>query len=149
MIVETEALKVLFLVSLLALAYTWMHAPQRTSLLYLAAFILGAGVTSYRQLGLLLIPLAMCLLVTDWRLFRDFAIPGSVFAVAMWLRLIGVLPYISVFRLPAESTTSNRQTASRKGLLQVFSCDHEPSAQRLSTPHGRSSPPAGDLSAQR
>jgi hypothetical protein len=46
-IVDTQALKMLFLAVLFTLAYVWMCRPQRMWLLGLIAFIFRAAVTGH------------------------------------------------------------------------------------------------------
>jgi len=85
-IVEVYALNALFQMGVLLLVYLWMTHPKRDSLLLVAAFFFGLGLTNHQTLLFLGLALAVAVLMKDPVLFRDFAIPailvGGVFVLA-------------------------------------------------------------------
>jgi len=85
-IVEVYSLNALFQMGVLLLIYMWMCRPKNDTLLYLAAFLFGLGLTNHQTLLFLGSALALAVVLKDANLFRDFAVAavllGGVFLVA-------------------------------------------------------------------
>ena len=85
-IVEVYSLNALFQMAILLLIYMWMCRPKQDTLLFLAAFLFGLGLTNHQTLLFLGLALGMAVLLKDSNLFRDFAVAavvlGLVFIVA-------------------------------------------------------------------
>mgnify|MGYP000088415871 CR=1 FL=1 len=72
--------------------YVWLVRPK-DRLLYLTGFVFGLGLTNYQVLLLLAVALALAILLTDLKLFRDFLIAGAPFVVGYLLFKKGLLPF--------------------------------------------------------
>jgi len=83
-IVEVYSLNALFLVWVFLLTYHWMRRPS-DRFLYLTAFVFGLGLTNYQVLLLAALPLVFAVFLRDIKLFRDFAITGTPYMVALAL----------------------------------------------------------------
>ncbi len=83
-IVEVYSLNALFLVWVFLLTYHWMSRPS-DRFLYLTAFVFGLGLTNYQVLLLAALPLVFAVFLRDIKLFRDFAITGTPYMVALAL----------------------------------------------------------------
>ncbi len=85
-IVEVYSLNAFFQMAVLLLIYMWMCRPKNDTLLYLAAFLFGLGLTNHQTLLFLALALVVAVLLKDANLFRDFAIAavlvGVVFVMA-------------------------------------------------------------------
>ncbi len=83
-IVEVYSLNAFFLVWVFLLTYHWMRRPS-DRFLYLTAFVFGLGLTNYQVLLLAALPLVFAVFLHDIKLFRDFAITGAPYMVALAL----------------------------------------------------------------
>ncbi|MDP6490971.1 MAG: DUF2723 domain-containing protein [Kiritimatiellia bacterium] len=83
-IVEVYSLNAFFLVWVFLLTYHWMRRPS-DRFLYLTAFVFGLGLTNYQVLLLAALPLVFAVFLRDIKLFRDFAITGAPYMVALAL----------------------------------------------------------------
>ena len=85
-IVEVYSLNALFQMGVLLLIYMWMCRPKTDTLLFLAAFLFGLGLTNHQTLLFLALALVVAVLLKDANLFRDFALAavlvGIVFVFA-------------------------------------------------------------------
>ncbi len=82
-IVEAYSLNALFQMIVLLLIYMWMCRPKNDTLLYVAAFLFGLGLTNHQTLLFLGLALAVAVAMKDANLFRDFAIAGLLLGVVM------------------------------------------------------------------
>jgi tetratricopeptide (TPR) repeat protein len=85
-IVEVYSLNATFQMGILLLIYMWMCRPKSDTLLFVAAFLFGLGLTNHQTLLFLGLALAVAVVLKDSDLFRDFAIAavflGIVFVFA-------------------------------------------------------------------
>ncbi len=70
----------LIVLMVVIMAWIWKHRPA-DRMLYLMALTFGLGLTNYQVLLLFLVALAVIILIKDVRLFRDFVLAGTPFAV--------------------------------------------------------------------
>jgi len=89
-IVEVYSLNALFQLAVLLLIYMWMCRPKSDTLLFLAAFLFGLGLTNHQTLLFLGLALAVAVLMKDANLFRDFAIAAVLVGVVFLLAAKGV-----------------------------------------------------------
>lgn len=80
-IVEVYSLNALFQMAVLLLIYMWMCRPKSDTLLFLAAFLFGLGLTNHQTLLFLGLALAVAVVLKDADLFRDFAIAAVLLGV--------------------------------------------------------------------
>ncbi|MBQ7251727.1 MAG: DUF2723 domain-containing protein, partial [Kiritimatiellae bacterium] len=93
-IVEVYSLNALFQMGVLLLIYLWMTHPKRDSLLFLAAFFFGLGLTNHQTLLFLGLALAVAVLMKDPDLFRDFAVPAIILGAVFVLAAKGVQLFV-------------------------------------------------------
>ncbi len=89
-IVEVYSLNAFFLVLILLFVYMWSRRPNDKTLFW-ASFLFGLGLTNYQVILLAGLALAICIMLRDFPLFRDFlfaATPYALFFVLMKLPLI-------------------------------------------------------------
>ncbi|MBT3194659.1 MAG: DUF2723 domain-containing protein [Verrucomicrobia bacterium] len=89
-IVEVYSLNAFFLVLILLFIYMWTRRPSN-KLLLLASFLFGLGLTNYQVILLAGLALAICIMLKDFQLFRDFlfaAAPYALFFVLMKIPLV-------------------------------------------------------------
>jgi hypothetical protein len=83
-IVEVYTLNAFFLVLILLFIYMWIRRPNNKTL-FIASFLFGLGLTNYQVILLAGLALAICIMLRNFALFRDFlfaAIPyGAVYAL--------------------------------------------------------------------
>lgn len=80
-IVEVYSLNALFQMAVLLLIYMWMCRPKNDTLLFLAAFLFGLGLTNHQTLLFLGLALAVAVAMKDTNLFRDFAIAAVLVGI--------------------------------------------------------------------
>ncbi|MDR0993474.1 MAG: DUF2723 domain-containing protein [Verrucomicrobiota bacterium] len=89
-IVEVYALNALFQMAVLLLIYMWMCRPKNDTLLYVAAFLFGLGLTNHQTLLFLGLAWALAVLMKDAELFRDFTRAAVVIGIGFILATKGV-----------------------------------------------------------
>ena len=80
-IVEVYSLNAFFQMLVLLLTYMWMCRPKSDTLLFLAAFLFGLGLTNHQTLLFLGLALAVAVVFKDADLFRDFAIAAVLIGI--------------------------------------------------------------------
>ncbi|HAL91836.1 MAG TPA: hypothetical protein DCM68_02270 [Verrucomicrobia bacterium] len=80
-IVEVYSLNAFFQMLILLLIYMWMCRPKNDTLLFLAAFLFGLGLTNHQTLLFLGLALALAVAMKDTNLFRDFAIAAVLVGI--------------------------------------------------------------------
>ncbi len=99
-IVEVYSLNALFQMGVLLLIYMWMCRPKNDTLLFLAAFLFGLGLTNHQTLLFLALALVVAVLLKDANLFRDFAIAAVLVGIVFVISAKGY----SLFASEAEKT---------------------------------------------
>jgi len=92
-IIEVYSLNALFLMLIMTLIYVWTQRPNARTLLW-ASFIFGLGLTNYQVILLAGFALAICIMLRDFALFRDFMLAAAPYALVFMLVKLGVLPEI-------------------------------------------------------
>ncbi len=90
-IVEVYSLNAFFQMAVLLLIYMWMCRPKSDTLLYIAAFLFGLGLTNHQTLLFLGLALAVAVVMKDADLFRDFAIATVLIGTVFILCVKGIL----------------------------------------------------------
>ena len=90
-IVEVYSLNAFFQMAVLLLIYMWMCRPKSDTLLYLAAFLFGLGLTNHQTLLFLGLALALAVVLKEAVLFRDYALAILPIGVAFILAAKGIL----------------------------------------------------------
>ena len=90
-IVEVYSLNALFQMAVLLLIYMWMCRPKSDTLLYVAAFLFGLGLTNHQTLLFLGLALALAVVLKEAVLFRDYALAILPIGVAFILAAKGIL----------------------------------------------------------
>lgn len=90
-IVEVYSLNAFFLVLVLLLVYMWLRRPSRP-ILFWASFLFGLGLTNYQVLLLAGLALAICIMLKDFELFRDFVIAAVPYGVVFALMSLPIMP---------------------------------------------------------
>ncbi len=90
-IVEVYSLNAFFLVLVFLLIYMWIRRPSRP-LLFWASFLFGLGLTNYQVLLLAGLAMAICIMLKDFELFRDFVVAAIPYAVVYALMSIPLVP---------------------------------------------------------
>ena len=88
-IVEVYSLNALFQMIVLLLIYMWMCRPKSDTLLYVAAFLFGLGLTNHQTLLFLGLALALAVVLKDADLFRDFAVAAVLLGIVFILAAKG------------------------------------------------------------
>jgi Flp pilus assembly protein TadD len=83
-IVEVYTLNAFFLVLVMLFTYMWVRRPNNKTL-FLAAFLFGLGLTNYQVILLAGIALAICIMLRDFKLLRDFIIAMIPYALVLVL----------------------------------------------------------------
>ncbi|HRX07356.1 MAG TPA: DUF2723 domain-containing protein, partial [Kiritimatiellia bacterium] len=89
-IVEVYSLNAFFQMAVLLLIYMWMCRPKSDTLLYLAAFLFGLGLTNHQTLLFLGLALGLAVVLKEAVLFRDFALAAMPIGVAFILAARGI-----------------------------------------------------------
>lgn len=100
-IVEVYSLNALFQMAILLLIYMWMCRPKSDTLLYIAAFLFGLGLTNHQTLLFLGLALALAVLLKDAGLFRDFALASILMGIPFVLAAKGVTLFASADQVAA------------------------------------------------
>lgn len=95
-IVEVYSLNAFFQMIVLLLIYMWMCRPKNDTLLFLAAFLFGLGLTNHQTLLFLGLALALAVVLKEASLFRDFALASLLIGIGFVLAAKGV----SLFAAP-------------------------------------------------
>ncbi len=82
-IVEVYSLNAMFQMAVLLLIYMWMCRPKNDTLLFVAAFAFGLGLTNHQTLLFLGLALVVAVLLKDANQFRDFAVAGVLLGVVL------------------------------------------------------------------
>lgn len=75
-IAEVYSLNIMFQSLVLLLLYQWTRQPEKTTPLYVMAFLFGLGCTNHQTLMFMGLALAAAIFFTNLKLFRDFAVAG-------------------------------------------------------------------------
>jgi len=110
-IVEVYSLNAFFLTLILLFIYMWIQRPSDRTLLA-AAFLFGLGLTNYQVILLAGLALAICIMLRDFELFRDFvfaALPYAAIYALMKLPLVAdaggkVKPILPAIAHPLHAT---------------------------------------------
>ena len=89
-IVEVYSLNAFFLTLILLVIYMWIQRPSIRTLL-VASFLFGLGLTNYQVILLAGLALGICIMLRDFKLFRDFVfavLPFAVFYALMKFPLV-------------------------------------------------------------
>ena len=106
-IVEVYSLNALFQMGVLLLIYMWMCRPKNDTLLYVAAFLFGLGLTNHQTLLFLGLALAVAVLMKDANQFRDFAIAAALIGVVFVFAAKGYALFASAAEKAAPGFDSN------------------------------------------
>ena len=90
-IVEVYSLNAFFLVLILLFIYMWSQRPSNKTLLW-ASFLFGLGLTNYQVILLAGLALAICIMLRDFPLFRDFLFAAAPYAIFFVLMKIPLIP---------------------------------------------------------
>ncbi len=90
-IVEVYSLNAFFIVLVFLLVYMWLRRPSRP-ILFWASFLFGLGLTNYQVLLLAGLAMAICIMLKDFELFRDFIIAAIPYGVVFVLMSIPLVP---------------------------------------------------------
>ena len=82
-IVEVYSLNAMFQMLVLLLIYMWMCRPKSDTLLFVAAFLFGLGLTNHQTLLFLGLALGVAVLLKDANQFRDFAVAAVLLGVVL------------------------------------------------------------------
>ncbi|MDY0145206.1 MAG: DUF2723 domain-containing protein [Kiritimatiellia bacterium] len=89
-IVEVYSLNAFFQMIVLLLIYMWMCRPKNDTLLFLAAFLFGLGLTNHQTLLFLGLALALAVVFKEASLFRDFAVAALPIGIGFVLAAKGL-----------------------------------------------------------
>lgn len=89
-IVEVYSLNAFFQMIVLLLIYMWMCRPKNDTLLFLAAFLFGLGLTNHQTLLFLGLALGLAVVLKEASLFRDFALAALPIGVGLLLAAKGL-----------------------------------------------------------
>ncbi len=102
-IVEVYSLNAMFQMLILLLIYMWMCRPKSDTLLFVAAFLFGLGLTNHQTLLFLGLALGVAVVMKDADLFRDFAIAAVLLGVVFIFASKGQ----AMFASEAEKAAAN------------------------------------------
>ncbi|MEI7731877.1 MAG: DUF2723 domain-containing protein [Verrucomicrobiota bacterium] len=97
-IVEMDSFRVLFLLLILATLLQWLFEPERMRYLCLAAFLFGAGVSTFQTLSLTVMGIAVAIALVRPKLGRDLLFAGSLMLfLLLCCRWTCILPEFSAY----------------------------------------------------
>ncbi len=115
-IAEVYDLNVLFVALIALVLLRWHKNPDRLSLVYLAAFLFGLGLTNHLVLILEVIGFVVFLLISDWR--RVLRLKTLLIATCLSLCGSSLLVYLFVKKLTAGRTVPVLLDAATGGPLR-------------------------------